>query len=147
MARQVEQTLRVGAEKLPNTQRGVRGDGTPVGDDFTDAAPAATTEKVGADEATALQSGRAKYALMRPLRSKAVEQNTLSSPLRILAVADGGTAMGNRIGWSIPEYSPLGEEISGEAQLAHATMPRPPCPILIALRLRRSARRSAADDH
>jgi len=29
---------------------------------------------------------------MKPLRSKAVEQSTLSSPLRILAVADGDTA-------------------------------------------------------
>ncbi len=29
---------------------------------------------------------------MKPLRSMAVEQNTLSSPLRILAVADGDTA-------------------------------------------------------
>jgi len=29
---------------------------------------------------------------MKPLRSKAVEQNELSSPLRILAAADGGTA-------------------------------------------------------
>ena len=48
--------------------------------------------KVGADEATALQGGRARNALMRLLRSKAVEQTSLSSPLRILAVADGGTA-------------------------------------------------------
>jgi len=30
---------------------------------------------------------------MKPLRSRAVEQSTLSSPLRILAVADGGTAV------------------------------------------------------
>jgi hypothetical protein len=30
---------------------------------------------------------------MKPLRSGAVEQSTLSSPLRILAVADGETAM------------------------------------------------------
>jgi hypothetical protein len=29
---------------------------------------------------------------MKPLRSKAVEQSTLSSPLRIFAVADGGMA-------------------------------------------------------
>ena len=50
------------------------------------------TKIVGADEATALQGGRAKNALMKPLRSKAVEQTMLSSPLRILAVADGGTA-------------------------------------------------------
>jgi ribosome-dependent ATPase len=53
---------------------------------------AAQAEKVGAGEATALQGGRAKNALMKPLRSRAVEQSTLSSPLRILAVADGGTA-------------------------------------------------------
>ena len=50
-----------------------------------------TNGKVGADEATALQGGRAKNALMKPLRSRAVEQRTLSSPLRILAVADGDT--------------------------------------------------------
>jgi tRNA-2-methylthio-N6-dimethylallyladenosine synthase len=31
---------------------------------------------------------------MKPLRSRAVEQSTLSSPLRILAVADGGTVSG-----------------------------------------------------
>ena len=30
---------------------------------------------------------------MKPLRQKAVEQSPLSSPLRILAVADGDTAM------------------------------------------------------
>ncbi|MDP2826573.1 MAG: hypothetical protein Q8O52_28290 [Sulfuritalea sp.] len=29
---------------------------------------------------------------MKPLRSRAVKQSALSSPLRILAVADGGTA-------------------------------------------------------
>jgi release factor glutamine methyltransferase len=49
-------------------------------------------KKLGADAATALQGGRAKDALMKPLRSRAVEQSTLSSPLRILAVADGNTA-------------------------------------------------------
>jgi hypothetical protein len=32
-----------------------------------------------------------KSALMKQLRYKAVEQSTLSSPLRILAVADGDT--------------------------------------------------------
>ena len=68
-------------------------------------------QKIGADEATdeapaqqegagqnparfavdALQGGQAKNALMKPLRSRAVEQSTLSSPLRILAVADGDT--------------------------------------------------------
>jgi MurNAc alpha-1-phosphate uridylyltransferase len=70
-----------------------------------------TNGKVGADEATdkttaqqegagqnparfavdALQGGRAKNALMKPLRSRAVAQETLSSPLRILAVADADT--------------------------------------------------------
>jgi hypothetical protein len=50
--------------------------------------------KVGADETTALQGGRANYALMKPLRYKAVKRTTLSSPLRILAVADGGTVRG-----------------------------------------------------
>jgi BirA family biotin operon repressor/biotin-[acetyl-CoA-carboxylase] ligase len=50
-------------------------------------------EKVGADETTALQGGRAKNALIKPLRSRAVEQSTLSSPLRILAVADGDTVL------------------------------------------------------
>jgi PAS domain S-box-containing protein len=50
-------------------------------------------QKVGSDEATALQGGRAQDALMKPLRSRAVEQSTLSSPLRILAVADGGTTL------------------------------------------------------
>ncbi|PKO83779.1 MAG: hypothetical protein CVU17_06765 [Betaproteobacteria bacterium HGW-Betaproteobacteria-11] len=49
-------------------------------------------QKVGADEATALQGRRAKNALIKPLRSRTVEQSTLSSPLRILAVADGKTA-------------------------------------------------------
>ncbi|MFZ3221811.1 MAG: 4-hydroxy-3-methylbut-2-enyl diphosphate reductase [Rugosibacter sp.] len=69
--------------------------------------------KIGVDEATdkttaqqegagqnparfavdALQGGRARNALMKPLHSRAVEQGTLSSPLRILAVADGDTAM------------------------------------------------------
>jgi len=39
-------------------------------------------------EASAQQGGRAKSALMKPLRSKAVEQRALSSPLRILAAAD-----------------------------------------------------------
>ena len=48
--------------------------------------------KVGADEATALQGGRAKNALVNPLRSRTVEQSTFSSPLRILAVADDDTA-------------------------------------------------------
>jgi hypothetical protein len=48
--------------------------------------------KVGADEAPAQRGGRAKYALIKPMRSKAVEQRTLSSPLRILAAADGETA-------------------------------------------------------
>jgi hypothetical protein len=48
--------------------------------------------EVGADETTAQQGGRAKYALMNPLRSGAVEQSTLVSPLRILAVADDTTA-------------------------------------------------------
>jgi hypothetical protein len=33
-----------------------------------------------------------KKTLMKPLRSRAVEQSTLSSPLRILTVADGDTA-------------------------------------------------------
>jgi hypothetical protein len=56
-----------------------------------DAAPA---PKVGADETTALQGGRAKDALMKPLRSRAVKQTTLSSLLRILAVADDGTVSG-----------------------------------------------------
>ncbi|MDP2795216.1 MAG: hypothetical protein Q8O25_14265 [Sulfurisoma sp.] len=55
-------------------------------------APCLVSQKVGAGEAPALQGGRAKDALMEPLRSRAVEQSTLSSPLRILAVADGGTA-------------------------------------------------------
>jgi hypothetical protein len=49
--------------------------------------------KIGADETTALQGGRAKNALMKPLRSRAVKQTTLSSPLRIRAVADGGTVL------------------------------------------------------
>ncbi len=53
------------------------------------------TKKVGADETTALQGGRVKNTLMKPLRSRAVEQSTLSSPLRILAVADGDTAQGD----------------------------------------------------
>jgi membrane protein YqaA with SNARE-associated domain len=47
----------------------------------------------GADETPAQQGGRAKDALVKPLRSKAVEQSTLSSPLRILAAADGDTAI------------------------------------------------------
>jgi len=33
---------------------------------------------------------------MKPLRNKAVEQSTLSSPLRILAVADDATATPGR---------------------------------------------------
>ena len=49
----------------------------------------AGTHRAGVDEATALQGGRAKNTLMKPLRSRTVEQNTLSSSLRILAVADG----------------------------------------------------------
>ncbi|MDO8314660.1 MAG: ATP-dependent RNA helicase HrpA [Rugosibacter sp.] len=53
---------------------------------------AAVPEKVDADEATALQGGRVKNTLIKPLHSKTVEQNTLSSSLRILAVADGKTA-------------------------------------------------------
>ncbi|MDP2811960.1 MAG: efflux RND transporter periplasmic adaptor subunit [Rhodocyclaceae bacterium] len=48
--------------------------------------------RVGADEAPALQGGRAKNALMKPLRSGTVDQIALSSPLRILAVADGEPA-------------------------------------------------------
>jgi hypothetical protein len=48
--------------------------------------------KVGADEAAAQQGGRAAYALTKPLRGRAVEQSTLSSPLRILAAEDGATA-------------------------------------------------------
>jgi BirA family biotin operon repressor/biotin-[acetyl-CoA-carboxylase] ligase len=75
-------------------------------------AVAQAVEKAGSDEATgeapaqqegagqnparfavdALQGGQAKNALMKPLRSRAVEQSTLSSPLRILAVADGAAA-------------------------------------------------------
>ena len=48
-------------------------------------------KKIGAGEATALQGGQARNALMKPLRSRAVGQSTPSSPLRILAVADGDT--------------------------------------------------------
>ncbi|MES2236829.1 MAG: SAM-dependent methyltransferase [Pseudomonadota bacterium] len=48
-------------------------------------------QEIGADEAPALQGGRARNALMKPLRSRAVERSALSSPLRILAVADGDT--------------------------------------------------------
>ncbi len=33
---------------------------------------------------------------MKPLRSRAVKQTTYSSPLRILAVADGGTVVGGQ---------------------------------------------------
>jgi UDP-N-acetylmuramoyl-L-alanyl-D-glutamate--2,6-diaminopimelate ligase len=47
----------------------------------------------GSDEATEPQGRRAREALMKTLRSRAVEQSTLSSPLRILAVADGGTPL------------------------------------------------------
>jgi BirA family biotin operon repressor/biotin-[acetyl-CoA-carboxylase] ligase len=50
-------------------------------------------EKVGADEAPALQGGRANDALMKPLCSRAGNQATLASPLRILAVADDSTAL------------------------------------------------------
>jgi hypothetical protein len=39
-----------------------------------------------------LPSNQQESALVKQLRYKAVEQRTLSSPLRILAVADGGTA-------------------------------------------------------
>ena len=53
-------------------------------------------KKVGSDETTALQGGRAKDARMNPLRSRTVEQSTLSSPLRIFAVADGDTANNER---------------------------------------------------
>jgi len=42
--------------------------------------------------ATRRSGGRAKNALIKLLRSKTVEQSTLSSSLRILAVADGDTA-------------------------------------------------------
>ncbi|AJP49119.1 hypothetical protein PG1C_13120 [Rugosibacter aromaticivorans] len=75
---------------------------------------AMNSKKVGSDEATdettaqqegagqnparfavdALQGGRAKNALIKPRRSRTVEQSTLSSSLRILAVADGDTVMG-----------------------------------------------------
>ena len=41
-----------------------------------------------------------KSALMKPLRSRAVERNTLSSPLRIFAAADGGAATLGREGWN-----------------------------------------------
>jgi len=51
-------------------------------------------------KARALQGRRAENALMKPLRSRAVEQSTLSSPLRILAVADGGTA-GERVAYAL----------------------------------------------
>ncbi|MDO9450858.1 MAG: hypothetical protein Q7J21_10265 [Rugosibacter sp.] len=37
----------------------------------------------------ALQGGRARNTLIKPLRSGTVEQSTLSSPLQILAVTDG----------------------------------------------------------
>ena len=63
--------------------------------------PDGVVRKVGADETAALPGGRAKDALMKPLRSRAVEQSALSSPLRILAVADGDTviALGSAAGW------------------------------------------------
>jgi hypothetical protein len=45
--------------------------------------PSTSSPKVGADEASAQRGGRAKNALMRPLRSGTGEQRTLSSPLRM----------------------------------------------------------------
>ncbi|MES2237532.1 MAG: ABC transporter permease [Pseudomonadota bacterium] len=51
-----------------------------------------SAQKPGAGEATMPQGGRAINALMKPLRSRAVERSALSSPLRILAVADGDAA-------------------------------------------------------
>lgn len=42
----------------------------------------------------ALQDGRATNALIKPLRSRTVEQSALSSPLRRGSAADGGTAAG-----------------------------------------------------
>jgi hypothetical protein len=48
-------------------------------------------KKIGAGEAPALQGGQARSALMKPLCSRAVGKSIRSSPLRILAVADGDT--------------------------------------------------------
>lgn len=72
-------------------QNGNHADGA---DEATDEAPA-HQEGAGQNPARfavdALQDDRASNALMKPLRSRAVEQSTLSSPQRILAVADGRT--------------------------------------------------------
>lgn len=67
-----------------------------VGADETTAEPSAQQEGAGKNAALfavdALQGDRAKDTLVNPLRSRTVEQSTFSSPLRILAVADGETA-------------------------------------------------------
>ncbi|WP_202635142.1 CaiB/BaiF CoA transferase family protein [Rugosibacter aromaticivorans] len=83
--------------------------------------------KVGSDEATdettaqqegagqnparfavdALQGGRAKNALIKPRRSRTVEQSTLSSSLRILAVADGDTPSGPLAGLRVLDLTRL----------------------------------------
>ncbi|HQN45768.1 MAG TPA: hypothetical protein PK034_01770, partial [Rugosibacter sp.] len=64
-----------------------------VGADETTAELSAQQEGAGKNAALfavdALQGDQAKDTLVNPLRSKAVEQSTFSSPLRILAVADG----------------------------------------------------------
>jgi hypothetical protein len=73
-------------------------------------------QKVGTDKAPALQGGRAESALMKPLRSRAVEQSTLSSPLRILAVADDGT-VGEGVAYALgrqPNIAAMAAEMSRE---------------------------------